>query len=171
MALLLAVALALALAVAVALALALAVAVALALASLPYPTRKSCGTSHLETQAGSRVEGTRGPSGAPRSGAKRRGKRACSSTGMCELRSGLRFVSTAGNRLRRMRGRRGRGVAFLLVTSLWPLGHSKRSDSAVRPKRSCSLSEKRKAKSTDRGRSPLLQTAKRQATATSANRL
>ena len=98
----------------------LAAASLLAVASLLYLTRKSCGTSHLETQAGSRVEGTRGPSGAPRSGAKRRGKRACPSTGVSgrtlaphaargrerptampagrtsELRSGLRFVSTAG---------------------------------------------------------------------------
>ena len=87
----------------------------------------------------------RGPSGAPRSGAKRRGKRACPSTGVSgrtlaphaargrerpaamptgrtsELRSGLRFVSTAGNRLRRMRGRRGRGVPSFLVTSFWAL--------------------------------------------------
>ena len=107
-----------ALLLAVALALALAVAVALALASLPYPTRKSCGTSHLETQAGSRVEETRGPSGAPRSGAKRRGKRACPSTWMCELRSGLDPASTAGNRARRMRGRRGRGVVSLGYFSL-----------------------------------------------------
>ena len=40
---------------------------------------------------------------------------------MCELRSGLRFVSTAGNLPRTTRGKRGRGVAFLLVTFLWPL--------------------------------------------------
>ena len=46
----------------------LVVASLLPLASLLYPTRKSCGTSHLEIQAGSRVEGTWGPSGAPRSG-------------------------------------------------------------------------------------------------------
>ena len=97
-----------------------AVASLLAVASLPHLTRKPVDKPILEIQAGSRVEGKRGPSGAPRSGAKRRGKRACPSTGMCELRSGLRFVSTAGNRARRMRGRRGRGVAFLLVTSLWP---------------------------------------------------
>jgi hypothetical protein len=38
-----------------------------------------------------------------------------------ELRSGLRFVSTAGDSVCTTHTGRGRGVAFLLVTSLWPL--------------------------------------------------
>ena len=38
---------------------------------------------------------------------------------MRELRSGLRFVSTAGNLPRTTRGKRGRGVPSFLVTSFW----------------------------------------------------
>ncbi len=155
---------------------------AVALAPLPCPARKSCCTGPFELQAGSRVEGTRGPSGAPRSGAKRRGKRACPSTGTCELRSGLRFVSTAGNRTRRMRGRRGRGVGF---SWLLLFGHPTIQREVTRPtgrnavalestatsdqrpatseKRQAisdkrqATSDKRQATSKDRGQSPLPQ--------------
>jgi hypothetical protein len=109
-------------------------AVAVALAPLLYPARKSYGTSQLENQAGCRVEGTWGPSGAPRSGAGSRGKRACPSTGMCELRSGLEPASTAGDPVCTTHTGRGRGVAF---SWLLLFDHSKRSDSAARPKRLC----------------------------------
>ena len=68
------------------------------------------------------------PCGAPRSGAACRGKRACSSTWMCELRSGLQGASTAGNPGCTMHPGRGSGVhlSWLLLS-----GHSERSDSAA----------------------------------------
>ena len=106
----------------------LAAASLLAVASLLYLTRKSQGAGPFETQAGSRVEGTRGPSGAPRSGGGGGGKRACPSTGMCELRSGPPTPSTAGDPVCTTHTGRGRGVVF---SWLLLFDHSKRSDSAA----------------------------------------
>ena len=113
-------------------------------ASLSTPVEQIDQEAGLEDQAGSRVEGEWGPSGAPRSGGGSRGKRACSSTGVSdrtlaphaargrerpaamptgrtsELRSGLDPASTAGDPVCTTHTGRGSGVAFLLVTSLWP---------------------------------------------------
>src|SRR5690606_34494838 len=73
--------------------------------------------------------------------------------GMCELRSGLRFVSTAGNRARRMRGRRGRGVPSFLVTSFW----ASRKKLLGRQAETLLLQKRPPATGKDRGRSPLPQ--------------
>jgi hypothetical protein len=51
------------------------------------PERKTVSCLETRQEAGSKEQW--GPSGAPRSGAGSRGKRACPSTGTCELRSGL----------------------------------------------------------------------------------
>ena len=114
-------------------AIATATATAGALASLhrsrPWPTTSNQKlASKTRQEAGSKENGV--PCGAPRSGATCRGKRACSSTGTCELRSGLQGASTAGDPGCTTHPGRGSGVPSFLLLS----GQAGEQKEVTRPK-------------------------------------